>query len=81
MIAKDLLQNKPYEVKKYNNVLYIELDSGYMILEKTNLKLEQIEYGHLYSFYKINDEPIIYDSFYSTEYKCFTKQHEQLALF
>lgn len=81
MIAKDLLQNKPYEVKKYNNVLYIELDSGYMILEKTDLKLEQIEYGHLYSFYKINDEPIIYDSFYTTDYKAFVKEQEQLRLF
>jgi hypothetical protein len=77
--AYNLLTNTRYIVNEYRGVLYIEFATGYLILEKVALTPKDIEYGHLYSYYSINGE--IYESFYTTDYKAFVKEREQLRLF
>ena len=77
--AKNLLSNKLYKVQSYFNVKYIEIDSGYIILTQTSLTFDDTDYHLRYSYYDING--VIYDSFYTNEYKAFYKDTEQLSLF
>lgn len=72
MKAINLLNNKEYEVKQYKNVLYYETgDSSlpYYILTPSEEKESEIEYGYLYTFYKIGDQ--LYDGYLSNVYKSF----------
>ena len=79
MKAYNLLTNTTYFVNDYKGLLYIDFLSGYLIMEKVDLKPNEIEHGFLYSYYRINGE--IYESFYTTDYKVFIKSQEQLRLF
>jgi hypothetical protein len=77
--AKNLLSDKLYKVKRYLNIVYIATDNGYIILTKTPLTFNEIDYYLRYSYYDING--VIYDSFYTNDYKAFYKDIEQLSLF
>lgn len=82
MIAINIYSKLQYKVYKYKDVLYIYLKhiDKYYILKKSYIKLDDIEEGKEFSYYKINNE--LYTGFYSTEYKCFanTTKIEQMRL-
>lgn len=78
MIAYNLLTNAQYTVKQFKNVMYIDFATGYLILEQTDLQLKEIDKGFLYSFYSVEGK--LYDTFYTTDYKVFAKEYEQLRL-
>ena len=75
--------NVPYEVNTYKDILYIETNDSqlpYQILQRSDVKESDIEFGHLYSHYKIDN--IIYDSFLTNNYKAFASdQNKQLTIF
>ena len=79
MNAYNLLTNAQYIVKEIKGLLYIDFATGYLILEKTDIKPKDIDKGFLYSHYSIDGE--IYESFYTNDYKAFAKAQEQLRLF
>ena len=79
MEAYNLLTLTQYPVNEAQGLLYLEIDKMYVILEKVALTPNNIEYGHLYSYYEINNE--IYEGFHTTDYRPFIKTQEQLRLF
>ena len=79
MTAKNLLTNREYNVNEAQGLLYLEIEGMYVILQKIMITPKEIEYGHLYSHYEINND--IYEGFYTTDYKAFVKEQEQLRLF
>lgn len=58
--------------------MYIDFATGYLILEQTDSQLKDIDKGFLYAHYSVEGK--LYDTFYTTDYKAFAKDYEQLRL-